>query len=136
MKDRNLTLVGLLCFAKNRHKYRPQFTVQCASVNSTTLTGNNFTNNKTSIEGNLEEVFNKSISFIDRNLKKIPSGTSFNSPAVWEIPYKVFEELLVNALVHRDYFISATIKTFVFTNRFENDIEKETFVARIMKKNY
>jgi predicted HTH transcriptional regulator len=119
MKDGNLTLAGLLCFAKNRHTYRPQFTVQCVSVNSTTLIGNNFTDNETSIEGNLEEVFNKSISFIDRNLRKIPSGKSFNSPAVWEIPYEVFEELLVNALVHRDYFISATIKIFVFTDRIE-----------------
>jgi len=31
----------------------------------------------------------------------------------------VFEELLVNALVHRDYLISAPIRLFIFDNRIE-----------------
>ena len=52
-------------------------------------------------------------------MRKVQTGTSFNSPSKWEIPYQVFEELLVNALVHRDYFIQSTIKVFVFNNRVE-----------------
>ena len=43
----------------------------------------------------------------------------FNSQTKWEIPYEVFEELIINALVHRDYFISSTIKIFVFSDRIE-----------------
>ncbi|MDP2418086.1 MAG: hypothetical protein U1D25_12365 [Hydrogenophaga sp.] len=35
------------------------------------------------------------------------------------MPEEVFVELLVNALVHRDFFVSATIRLFVFTNRVE-----------------
>ena len=31
----------------------------------------------------------------------------------------VFEEILVNALVHRDYFISASIRISVFEDRIE-----------------
>jgi ATP-dependent DNA helicase RecG len=31
----------------------------------------------------------------------------------------VFEELLVNALTHRDYFVEAPIRLFVFDNRVE-----------------
>jgi len=36
-----------------------------------------------------------------------------------EIPESVFEELLVNALVHRDYLVNATIRIFIFDNRIE-----------------
>jgi predicted HTH transcriptional regulator len=67
----------------------------------------------------MKEVFDKTISFIGRNLKKIPTGETFNSHTAWEIPYEVFEELIVNSLVHRDYFISSTIKVFIFTDRVE-----------------
>jgi ATP-dependent DNA helicase RecG len=42
-----------------------------------------------------------------------------NAPGVPEIPESVFEELLVNALVHRDYLISAPIRLFIFDNRIE-----------------
>ncbi|RLC26222.1 MAG: ATP-dependent DNA helicase RecG, partial [Deltaproteobacteria bacterium] len=36
-----------------------------------------------------------------------------------EIPEIVLVEILVNALVHRDYFIHDSIKLFVFENRIE-----------------
>jgi predicted HTH transcriptional regulator len=119
MKGGNLTLTGLLCFSNNRSKYRPQFSVQCISVNATTLIGNSFTDNEPPFEGNMRQVFDQTISFIDRNLKKIPAGKTFNSQTIWEIPYEVFEELIVNSLVHRDYFISSSIKVFIFSDRVE-----------------
>lgn len=119
MKNGSLTLAGLLFFCKNRQKFRPQFSIQCVSVNSTTLTGNTFTDNEPPFNGTVREVFDKTISFIDRNLKKIPTGDTFNSQTSWEIPYEVFEELIVNSLVHRDYYISSTIKVFIFTDRVE-----------------
>jgi len=40
-------------------------------------------------------------------------------PDVPEISPVVFEELLVNALMHRDYLISAPIRLFIFDNRIE-----------------
>ena len=119
MKENNLTLAGLLFFGNNREKYRPLFSIQCVSVDSTILTGNTFTDNEAPFEGTMREVFDKTIPFIGRNLKKIPTGETFNSHTAWEIPYEVFEELIVNALVHRDYFISSTIKVFIFTDRVE-----------------
>ena len=36
-----------------------------------------------------------------------------------EIPNDALEELVVNALVHRDYFIKSAIKVFIFDNRIE-----------------
>ncbi len=42
-----------------------------------------------------------------------------NSPGIPEIPPSVFEELLVNALIHRDYLVNATIRLFIFDDRIE-----------------
>lgn len=57
--------------------------------------------------------------FIMRNLYKIQAGRGVNAPGLPEIPETVFEELLVNALVHRDYLVSAPIRLFIFDNRIE-----------------
>jgi len=54
-----------------------------------------------------------------RNLRKVQAGQGVNSPGLPEIPPSVFEELLVNALIHRDYLVNATIRLFIFDNRIE-----------------
>ena len=67
----------------------------------------------------MEKVFEDSLAFIMRNLHKVQAGRGVNAPGVPEIPIPVFEELLVNALVHRDYLVSASIRLFIFDNRIE-----------------
>ena len=49
----------------------------------------------------------------------ISGNNRCNAPGIPEISPVVFEELLVNALVHRDYLISAPIRLFIFDNRIE-----------------
>ena len=115
----NLTITGLLLFCKNTHSFRPQFSIQCIAVNSTDLLGNSFDDYEPSFQGNMKDVYEQALYFIDRNMKKIQSGKSFNSPSKWEIPIEVFEEVLVNALIHRDYFINTTIKVFIYLDRIE-----------------
>jgi ATP-dependent DNA helicase RecG len=119
LHEGNLTIAGLLLFCKNTHSFRPQFSIQCISVNSTNLLGNSFDDNEPSFQGNMKDVYEQALNFIDRNMKKVPSGKSFNSQPKWEIPKEVFEEVLVNALIHRDYFINTTIKVFMFSDRIE-----------------
>jgi predicted HTH transcriptional regulator len=119
LKDDTLTLAGLLFFSSNRHKFRPLFSIQCVSANAPVLTDSGFFDNEALLEGNMKDIFEKTISFIERNLRKVPTGPTFNSHTAWEIPYAVFEELIVNALVHRDYFINSTIKVFIFSDRIE-----------------
>ena len=57
--------------------------------------------------------------FILSKLQKVQAGQSFNSLGKSEIPEIVITELLVNALIHRNYFIHDSIKLFVFENRIE-----------------
>jgi predicted HTH transcriptional regulator len=111
-------LGGLLLFSKKRHALRPQFSIHCVSVDGSII-GNTFLDNEGSFEGTLLDVFQKTLDFIGRNMKKIPEGPGFNSAPRWEIPHEVFEEIIVNALVHRDYFISSTVKVFIYMDRVE-----------------
>jgi predicted HTH transcriptional regulator len=101
-----------------RQRSRPQFSIQCIKIDGITI-GNTFSDIEPPFDGHLADIFNRTIDFIDRNMRKIPDGTGFNAPFKWEIPRGVFEELLVNALVHRDYFIASTIKVFIFLDRIE-----------------
>lgn len=44
---------------------------------------------------------------------------NFNSIPRLEVPLDVFVELLVNALIHRDYYQNSPIRLFIFDNRIE-----------------
>jgi ATP-dependent DNA helicase RecG len=70
-------------------------------------------------EGPLQKIFADALGFIMRNLHKVQAGRGVNAPGLPEIPESVFEELLVNALVHRDYLVNAPIRLFIFDNRIE-----------------
>jgi predicted HTH transcriptional regulator len=117
--DGVLSLAGLLFFGENRSMLRPMFSVQCVAVDDVVITCDTYSDTEPPIEGTLDMVFDKTMGFIDRNMRKIPEGEGFNSSCKWEIPKRVFEEFVINALIHRDYFISSTIKVFVFRNRVE-----------------
>lgn len=50
----------------------------------------------------------RSLALFKRNLHYVQGDDQcVNSPGILEIPEIVFQEILVNALIHRDYFISA-----------------------------
>jgi len=67
----------------------------------------------------LRELYDGGIRFLTRNLRKIQVETDFNSPGVLEIAQSSCAEALVNALIHRDYFIDAPVKILLFDNRLE-----------------
>jgi len=59
------------------------------------------------------------MSFVLGNIRHIQDDQDVNAPGRPEIPRIVLEELIVNALIHRDYFVSAPVRIFVFDNRVE-----------------
>jgi ATP-dependent DNA helicase RecG len=118
-KDEKLTLAGLLLFGKKPQSFKPIFSVQCISFVGNDVAGKEFRDNEPPFDGNMTELYEKTISFISRNLHKKQVEKSFNSVGELEIPMEVFEELVVNALIHRDYFIQSSIKVFIFDNRIE-----------------
>lgn len=71
------------------------------------------------IEGTLAEQYDEGMGFLRRWNSRIQEEGSFNQTGRPEISETVFEELLVNALIHRDYFIKDSIKLFIFDDRIE-----------------
>lgn len=71
------------------------------------------------ISGTLPQQYAEALAFIKRNLHRVQGSQGFNSPGILEVPEIALQELLVNALVHRDYFTSASIRILVFTDRID-----------------
>jgi ATP-dependent DNA helicase RecG len=117
-KNSNLNLTGLLLFGKNPQRLKPQFIVKAVYFLDNEISGNSF-RDKEDLDGKIQEQFTSSISFIKRNLRMKQVNDSFNTQGQLEIPEIVFEELIANALMHRNYFIDAPIKLFIFDNRIE-----------------
>ena len=113
-----LNLAGVLLFAEKPEWIKPQFIVKAIRYPGNDIHSTTYLDTE-DFSGPLERVFDDSLAFVMRNLQKIQAGRGVNAPGVPEIPVSVFEELLVNALVHRDYLISAPIRLFIFDNRIE-----------------
>jgi ATP-dependent DNA helicase RecG len=113
-----LTLAGLFLFGKKPQLRRPAFMVKAISFVGNEKSGTLYRDSE-DIKGNIPEMFKNSMGFLLRNLRKLQNEQSFNSIGELEIPKIVLEELLVNALIHRDYFIDAPVDIFIFDNRIE-----------------
>ena len=117
-KDGVLTLSGLLLFGKRPQLLRPSFIIKAASFAGNELEDVVYRDSE-DVSGNMAEMYQKGLGFLLRNLRRLQFDKSVNSVGDLEVPKIVLEELLVNALVHRDYFIEAPIKLFIFDNRIE-----------------
>lgn len=71
------------------------------------------------ISGKLSDIFQKALGFVLSNIRHVQNQQGVNSVGKPEIPRIVLEELIANALIHRDYFVSAPIKVLVFSDRVE-----------------
>lgn len=117
-KNSKLTLAGLLLFGKNPQLRRPAIVIKAVSFVGNDISGTLYRDSE-DIKGNIPELFKDSMGFLMRNLHKVQNDKSINSIGELEIPKIVLEELLANALIHRDYFIDAPINIFIFDNRIE-----------------
>ena len=114
-----LTLAGLLLIGTNPQKYKPLFSIKCISFVGNDIRGGQFRDKNDLLEGNLSVLYVKAMEFAIRNLKHIQVEDGFNSLGQLEIPKEVLEEIIVNSLVHRDYYISSSIQIFIFDDRVE-----------------
>ncbi|MFO1003751.1 MAG: putative DNA binding domain-containing protein [Planctomycetaceae bacterium] len=117
MKDGILTTAGCLLFGRNPEQLLPEFCVKAVWYKGTDRAGTEFYDSRR-FSGTLRQQYEESMAFLRRWNSRIQSGSSFNR-AQAEIPEVVFEELLTNALVHRDYFIHDSIKLLIFDDRIE-----------------
>jgi predicted HTH transcriptional regulator len=118
MKHSNLTLAGLLLFGKELQRVRPQFVIKAVAFDGNSPTGTAYLDSE-DIGFTLSEQFKNTMGFLSRNLHKLQNEQNFNSTGKWEVPKVALEEAVANTLIHRDYFISSSIRVFVFGDRVE-----------------
>lgn len=118
MRDSVFNVAGALLFTRNPSFHLPTFIVKAITFPGVEINATTYLDSQ-DMTGKMQDVFQQSLSFVMRNLHHVQAGQSVNSLGELEIPRVVFEELITNALIHRDYFVSATIRLFIFKDRIE-----------------
>lgn len=113
------TLAGYLFFGKHPEYNSPTCMVKAVSFFGNDLAGTQYRDSK-EILGNMPQLYDKSMAFLKANLHNVQEeGASFNTLGKLEIAEEVLEEVVQNALVHRDLLRPAPIRLFVFDDRVE-----------------
>ena len=119
LRNGQLTLAGLLFFGKNPQDIKPAFALKAVSIFGNDISSSKYRNKPDDIKGTIPELFEQGMKFFTNNLCYIQKGESFNIKGELEISKIALEELLQNALVHRDYFKNAPIRLFILDDRIE-----------------
>ena len=118
MNRGQLNVAGSLLFAKAPQYALPAFIVKAVAFVGTQIEDERYIDSR-DITGKLADVFQQTLGFISANTRAVQGEQGFNSQGRAEIPRIVWEELVANALIHRDYFISAPVRVLVFADRVE-----------------
>ncbi|MEN6618290.1 MAG: RNA-binding domain-containing protein [Rikenellaceae bacterium] len=118
VKNKQITLGGLLFFSKNPQHYKPAFCIKAVSFFGNSIGGTEYRDSR-DITGTIPDLFSEGMHFFNSNLKHVQAGQNFNSTGKLEISEVALEEILQNALVHRDYTKNAPIRIMIFDDRIE-----------------
>ena len=118
MRDGQLNISGALLFATRPQIRLPVFIIKAVAFPGNDIADEHYIDSR-DISGKLSDIFREAMSFVLANIRHVQNDQSFNSTGEPEIPRIVFEELIANALIHRDYFTSAPVRLLVFANRIE-----------------
>lgn len=118
VKDNRLTLAGLLFFGKHPQRYRPAFCIKAVAFYGNDIAETQY-RDSLDIVGTIPKMFEEGMRFFNMNLFHTQQGQDFNSVGKLEISEIALQELLQNALTHRDYSKNAPVRLFVFDNRIE-----------------
>jgi ATP-dependent DNA helicase RecG len=116
--DGMLNLAGVLLFSERPEWIKPLFIAKAIHFPGNSIHSSKYIDTE-DFSGTLDKIFEDSLAFVMRNLRKVQSGQGINLPGIPEVPPSTIGELLVNALIHRDYLVNATIRLFVFDDRIE-----------------
>ena len=118
MSGEKCTLAGLLLFGNKKDITLSQYGIGAVSWYGNDLSGTSYRESE-DIQGNVSRLFLDGMAFLKRQLRKLQNGQNFNSLGILEIPEIALEEALVNAIVHRNYFVGSNIRFLIFDNRVE-----------------
>lgn len=117
-REASLNLAGLMIFGRQPQRHRPAFVIKAVAFVGNDPAGDKYRDSQ-DIEGCLRDLYRETMSFLTRNLRRLQGDKGVNTEGDLEIPLPALEELVVNMLLHRDYFISAPWRVLLFDNRIE-----------------
>jgi ATP-dependent DNA helicase RecG len=119
MKGGNLTNSAVLLFGRNPQEFFIQSGVKCIRFKGMDVTGEMLDFKE--IEGNLFSVIEEVENFVFKNiaLKAWIEEGKIERQEKWEYPPKAIREVLVNAVVHRDYRSPSKVQVRIFDDRIE-----------------
>lgn len=121
------TLAGLMLLSEYPQEFFPQLSVTAMVVQGKKIgdlgdDGERFVDNKR-IEGTIPQMLEGTLAFVRRNMKMktiiTEEGTRADKP---EYPIKAVREILLNALIHRDYSVHterSPVRLIMFEDRLE-----------------
>jgi predicted HTH transcriptional regulator len=119
MRNDHVTLAGLLFFAKEPQYFRPQYTIKMVTFAGNDIGDCNYRSKPEDLAGTIPEMYKQGMQYLKSSIRYLQKEAGFNSPGVPEVSVIALEEVLQNALVHRDYFKNAPVRLLVFDNRIE-----------------
>ncbi len=113
-KNKDVTNGGYLFFSKNPQRVYPYVTIRIMEF----LNENReIILNDIRIRGNLWEMYEKTISFLLKTLKKGFYIEGLKRKEDYEIPLEILREVVANAIVHRNYIDNSEIRIEIFPNK-------------------
>jgi len=119
LRNDKLTLAGVLFFGKEPQTIKPGFCIKVVSFFGNSLGGNDYRSKPEDLIGTIPELFKKGMNFLESNLRYMQKGQNFNFIGILEISKNALVEILVNALIHRDYLKNAPTRIMIFDNSVE-----------------
>ena len=119
LRNDKLSLAGLLFFGEEPQNIKPAFCIKTVSFFGNAISGKDYRSKPEDLMGTIPDLFENGMKFLESNLRHVQKDQDFNSIGILEISRDALVEILVNALVHRDYFKNAPIRIMIFDNRIE-----------------
>lgn len=110
------TVAGILLFGKDPQRFLPEAFTVCTEYSG--LEGRNVLSHINCM-GTLFEQYFKAYTFVIDRLAYSFTIAGMKREEILEIPEVAIREAIVNAIVHRNYHISASIKISIYGNRVE-----------------
>lgn len=125
--NKELTLAGLMIFGLYPQAVFPQFCITAVvipgyQIGDTGSEDERFSDNK-KIEGTIPQMIDGAMNFVIRNMhEKTIIDNNGKRADKTEYPIKAIREIILNALIHRDYSVnteSSPVRIMMFKNRIE-----------------
>lgn len=111
------TLSGVLLFAINPQKFIPYAYISAIRIPGTDIAIE--PSDQKRIEGRLLDQLEDAMRFLEIHIPRPHNIKRLEPEVKAKIPHQVLREVLVNAMAHRDYTISAPVRIIVYDDRIE-----------------